>query len=380
MALDVVLPGGLDPPKLDEVHADEGGGVGDELGSVTFPLGTDNGDVTLGLYDDELGAFGPLLGDLFLLDGARELVTVGEVDDSNVIKDDIEVLGTMDKAVADEGRELGVVGEELVDVELGHDGLKDLIVDRADDLLVVLQAEILNDDEELLSVGAGKDVDGQVHHLEVIRVGDGGKHVGVHDAMRTVHHPVSLSFTLLFNAALCAFFRRLLLGFVFAFRGNFNFDCRWQKTCRKFQTLSSEHCLRRSIMQELGDCFEAGGSNVPSNISPWTIIGDDSNILVSTDRSSCFERNKIAVHLDVFCVGPKYCPHEGVGISNLGYWGVNIEKAQKYRVIFYVKAQGARDLHVSIVGSENGEKKTLRRSYFKVDKDGDYIGKQCYKL
>ncbi|KAL2344536.1 hypothetical protein Fmac_005821 [Flemingia macrophylla] len=80
------------------------------------------------------------------------------------------------------------------------------------------------------------------------------------------------------------------------------------------------------IVDGKGPGFEAGGSNVPSNISPWTIIGDDSNILVSTDRSSCFERNKTA----------------------------NIEKAHKYGVIFYVKAQGARDLHISIVGSENG--------------------------
>ncbi|XP_029127966.1 alpha-L-arabinofuranosidase 1-like [Cajanus cajan] len=110
--------------------------------------------------------------------------------------------------------------------------------------------------------------------------------------------------------------------------------------------------------------FEAGGPNVPSNISPWTIIGDDTNILVSTDRSSCFERNKVAVRLDVFCDGPKSCPHGGVGISNPGYWGMNIEKAQKYRVIFYVKAQGPMDLNVSFVGSENGQE--LASKMFRV--------------
>ncbi|TKY63167.1 Alpha-L-arabinofuranosidase 1 [Spatholobus suberectus] len=102
--------------------------------------------------------------------------------------------------------------------------------------------------------------------------------------------------------------------------------------------------------------FEAGGPNVPSNIYPWSIIGDDSTIRVSTDRTSCFERNKVALRMNVLCNGPKSCPPGGVGISNPGYWGMNIEKAQKYKVIFYVKARGAIDLDVSFVGPENGEK------------------------
>ncbi|TKY62797.1 Alpha-L-arabinofuranosidase 1 [Spatholobus suberectus] len=40
----------------------------------------------------------------------------------------------------------------------------------------------------------------------------------------------------------------------------------------------------------------------------------------------------------------------------LGAFFENIEKAQKYKVVFYVKARGAIDLDVSFVGSENGEK------------------------
>ena len=40
--------------------------------------------------------------------------------------------------------------------------------------------------------------------------------------------------------------------------------------------------------------FEAGGPNVPSNIFPWSIIGDDSTILVSTDRTSCFGLEGVA--------------------------------------------------------------------------------------
>ncbi|KAK7336356.1 hypothetical protein VNO77_16894 [Canavalia gladiata] len=102
--------------------------------------------------------------------------------------------------------------------------------------------------------------------------------------------------------------------------------------------------------------FEAGGTNVPSNIQPWSIIGDESSILVSTDPTSCFERNKIALRMEILCYGPKSCPPGGVGISNPGYWGMNIEKGQKYRVVFYVRAFGPIDLQVSLVGSDNGAK------------------------
>ncbi|RYR04158.1 hypothetical protein Ahy_B06g083747 [Arachis hypogaea] len=99
--------------------------------------------------------------------------------------------------------------------------------------------------------------------------------------------------------------------------------------------------------------FEAGGANVPSNIYPWTIIGDESSILVSTDRTSCFERNKIALRMEVLC-NAKSCPNNGVGISNSGFWGMNIEEGKKYRVIFYARALGVGplDLKVSLVGDD----------------------------
>ncbi|XP_027351122.1 alpha-L-arabinofuranosidase 1-like [Abrus precatorius] len=102
--------------------------------------------------------------------------------------------------------------------------------------------------------------------------------------------------------------------------------------------------------------FEAGGPSVPSNIYPWSIIGNDSTIHVSTDRTSCFERNKVALRMEVLCNGPKSCPPGGVGISNPGYWGMNIEKGHKYRVVFFVRALGPIDLDVSLVGSDNGVK------------------------
>ena len=58
---------------------------------------------------------------------------------------------------------------------------------------------------------------------------------------------------------------------------------------------------------------------MPSNIAPWTLVGQESSILVQTELSSCFERNKVALRMDVLCDN---CPSGGVGISNPGYWGM----------------------------------------------------------
>ncbi|XLS62051.1 hypothetical protein HN51_016279 [Arachis hypogaea] len=100
--------------------------------------------------------------------------------------------------------------------------------------------------------------------------------------------------------------------------------------------------------------FEAGrGSGSPSSIYPWRVIGNESLISVSTDLTSCFERNKMALRMEVFCNGPKSCPPAGVGVSNPGYWGMNIEKGKKYKLVMYVKvkASGPVDLQVSLTGS-----------------------------
>lgn len=70
--------------------------------------------------------------------------------------------------------------------------------------------------------------------------------------------------------------------------------------------------------------FEAGGDNIPSNIYPWHILGDESLLIASTDRSSCFARNQVALRVEVLCdsEGANICPVEGVGIYNPGYWGM----------------------------------------------------------
>ncbi|XP_057721191.1 alpha-L-arabinofuranosidase 1 [Arachis stenosperma] len=99
--------------------------------------------------------------------------------------------------------------------------------------------------------------------------------------------------------------------------------------------------------------FEAGGPNTPSNIDPWAIIGNVSYINVETDRTSLFDRNKIALRLEVLCdtTGDNICPTGGVGVYNPGFWGMNIEQGKKYKVVFYVRSTGSINLLVSFTGS-----------------------------
>jgi hypothetical protein len=83
-------------------------------------------------------------------------------------------------------------------------------------------------------------------------------------------------------------------------------------------------CLIRVTLTKLSPGFEAGGPNTPSNIDPWLIIGDESSIIVGTDRTSCFERNPVALRMEVLCASKKTnaCPSGGVGVYNPGYWGM----------------------------------------------------------
>lgn len=101
--------------------------------------------------------------------------------------------------------------------------------------------------------------------------------------------------------------------------------------------------------------FEAEGEKVPSSLHPWTIIGGKSQILVSIDQTSLFERNKNALRMELHCDRSSSCLPDGVGISNPGFWGMNIEKGKKYKVVFYVRSTEGIDLKVSFVGT-NGVK------------------------
>ncbi|XP_047315398.1 alpha-L-arabinofuranosidase 1-like [Impatiens glandulifera] len=99
--------------------------------------------------------------------------------------------------------------------------------------------------------------------------------------------------------------------------------------------------------------FEAGGQNTPFNIDPWSIIGDQSSLIVSTENSSCFEKNKIALRMDVQCgsEGSDDCPDGGVGIYNPGFWGMNIEKGKSYKVVLYIRSLQSVNVSVSLTDS-----------------------------
>nr|KYP64126.1 Alpha-L-arabinofuranosidase 2 [Cajanus cajan] len=96
--------------------------------------------------------------------------------------------------------------------------------------------------------------------------------------------------------------------------------------------------------------FEAGNPKKNLDIHPWKIIGDKSLISVSINRSSCFERNKAALQMVVHCGGYTPCPFGGVGISNPGYWGMNIEQGKRYKVVYHVKSEGKSDFQLSFKG------------------------------
>ncbi|GFQ02647.1 alpha-l-arabinofuranosidase 1 [Phtheirospermum japonicum] len=96
--------------------------------------------------------------------------------------------------------------------------------------------------------------------------------------------------------------------------------------------------------------FEAGGPNTPSNIDPWSVIGNESSVIVSTERSSCFERNKIALRMDVIC-DTNTCPAGGVGIYNPGFWGMNIEQGKTYKLVLYARSLGPIAVSASLTGS-----------------------------
>ncbi|URE38664.1 Alpha-L-arabinofuranosidase C-terminus family protein [Musa troglodytarum] len=104
--------------------------------------------------------------------------------------------------------------------------------------------------------------------------------------------------------------------------------------------------------------FEAGGPNTPSNIDPWSIIGQESFIYVSTDRTSCFPRNEVALRMEVLCdnTGSVICPSDGVGIYNPGYWGMNIEQGKTYKLILYVRSLDSINISVSLTSSDGLQK------------------------
>ncbi|AES81080.2 putative non-reducing end alpha-L-arabinofuranosidase [Medicago truncatula] len=97
--------------------------------------------------------------------------------------------------------------------------------------------------------------------------------------------------------------------------------------------------------------FEAGGTQVPSNFDPWAIVGTEADIHVVTELSSSFERNKVALRIDVLCDN---CPVDGVGISNPGFKGMNIVQGKQYKVALNYRSSGPQDMTISFRDAKSG--------------------------
>ncbi|KAJ3680932.1 hypothetical protein LUZ60_015421 [Juncus effusus] len=101
--------------------------------------------------------------------------------------------------------------------------------------------------------------------------------------------------------------------------------------------------------------FEAGGQNTPSDFTPWAIIGNETVISVGTERTSLFERNPVALKIDINCDGIG-CPSTGVGVYNPGYWGMNIEDGKGYKMTLYVKSSDSINMSASLMTSDGLQK------------------------
>ncbi|XP_017416714.1 alpha-L-arabinofuranosidase 1 [Vigna angularis] len=112
--------------------------------------------------------------------------------------------------------------------------------------------------------------------------------------------------------------------------------------------------------------FEAGG---PKNIYPWSTIGNESLVSVSINYSSCFERNKAALQMNVYCNDHNPCPCGGVGISNPGYWGMNIEQGKRYKVVYHIKTEEDLNIQLSLAGVNLTE---IFSTITKVSEDGKW--------
>lgn len=113
--------------------------------------------------------------------------------------------------------------------------------------------------------------------------------------------------------------------------------------------------------------FEAGGPSTPSSIDPWYPVGDQSQVTLSTELVSCFERNPVALRLDVLCgKSSNPCPAAGVGVANPGFWGMDIVNGSEYQVVLWLYSKSSVDLSIGFTSSDGHQ--TLAQEDLSVSK------------
>lgn len=139
------LPTGLNLSDLNQTVSGLGDGLADGLGGLGLTLGAD--DVGLALLlstlDNEARTLSILLSNLLLLNSLGELATKGHVCDGDVLKSNVELGGAGDEVVTDAVGNSLSLGDELGSVKLSNDGLEDLVADRGENSLIVVDAEVL---------------------------------------------------------------------------------------------------------------------------------------------------------------------------------------------------------------------------------------------
>ena len=97
--------------------------------------------VLLGLHDEILGSLSFLLGNLLELYSVGELLTKSHLGDGDIINNNLEVLGTVLKSLADHKEHLFSLGEQLAGIVLSDDRSDCLINNRGEHTLIVVSAQ-----------------------------------------------------------------------------------------------------------------------------------------------------------------------------------------------------------------------------------------------
>ena len=116
-----------------------------------------------GPVDDKGCPLGLLLGDLLGLDGCGVLAAEGQLRDGDIVKNDVEILGSVGQQLADHHGHLLTLGDELGGVELGHHRLEDLVADRWQHFLVKVHAQFAVHSGNVQHVRTRQDSQTDVH-------------------------------------------------------------------------------------------------------------------------------------------------------------------------------------------------------------------------
>jgi hypothetical protein len=102
-----------------------------------------------------------------------------QVCDRHILENKVELARALQEVRTDPGRDNLTLSDELGGVKLRDDALENLVSNRRQHALVVVQAERLVDLRQVLHVRAREYAERDGHHLQVLRTCGGGNVLGV---------------------------------------------------------------------------------------------------------------------------------------------------------------------------------------------------------